>query len=335
MTSHVSQPKPWLSVVMPVHRGERWIRSVLGSLVTELTRGTEGIEILLIDGSPTRDTLDIAAEFTARLPLQLHHRPDLTSWQAKTNFGVATAGADHICWLGVDDLWLPGRIAAIRHWISTAPDVVLHLAPSAIIDATDRVLGLWHCPLPIGIGLCGTEIMQHLLVQNFIAAPAPVFRKDAWQRCGGLDQSLWYTADWDLWLKLASSGTTVYHDDVTIGFRIHGGSQTSSQSRDAGDFTRQMTTVLERHLPGLTGLVHGAHAKRHAGEVRVVEHVARVSIRVNTALSAAAHGNRRQLGAAVAAVLRLGPTGMHRYFRDSRITERLLPRLRATLSGRL
>src|SRR5207248_6015 len=148
------------------------------------------------------------------------------------NVGVAMATADHVCWLHQDDLWLAGRARAVREWIAAAENAALHLAPSAIIDRDGNTLGFWRCPLPVGRKLESALVTQRLLVQNFIAAPAPVFRKQAWLDCGGMDEQLWYTGDWDVWLKLASIGPVIYHDQVTTGFRIHRGSQTIAGSHD-------------------------------------------------------------------------------------------------------
>ena len=321
---------PWLSVVIPSYRGERWISAALASLAAE---DTTGIDVLLVDGSPTSDTLDLAREFSGVLRLQLFSRPDLGSWHAKTNFAVAAAESAHLCWLGVDDVWLPGRVAAARRWIDAAPQAPLHLAPSAIIDARGQRLGVWRCPLPAECDLDATFVNERLLVQNFIGAPAPIFRKDAWQRCAGVDETLWYTADWDLWLKLAALGTTRYHREVTIGFRVHAGSLTATGSRSAADFRRQMQIVLERHLAAMRALA--ADAARAAATIARTERAARASIEVNTALAAAAAGSYAGLGRAAWRVLALGPAGVFRYLRDSRIAERLLPRLRAKFAGRL
>ena len=49
-------------------------------------------------------------------------------------------------------------------------------------------------------------VVERLLVQNFISMPAPLFSREAAIRVGGLDEDLWYTADWDFWLKLAAVG---------------------------------------------------------------------------------------------------------------------------------
>lgn len=318
MNSTRTTPRPWLTVIMPAYQGEQWINFALDSLAAE---PTEGIEVLLIDGSPTAATRDIARTYAERLQLRILERPDLRSWHDKTNVAVNLSESEHLCWLHVDDLWYPGRAAAVRQWIQAAPDAPLHLAPCAIVDKHGRQLGVWHCPLPKESELRNGMVIEHLLIQNFIGAPAPVFRKDAWLACGGLDESLWYTADWDLWIKLAAIGPVYYHDSVTTGFRIHGSSLTVTGSRDAADFRQQMQIVLDRHL----GLL-GDHGKP-------IERCARASISVNTALAAASSGDRRGLARAASEVLRLGPRGIRRYMRDSRIVERLAPRLRAKLRG--
>jgi GT2 family glycosyltransferase len=309
---------PWITVIMPCYRGENWIDSSLSSLVCE---SAEGVEVLVIDSGPTSAARDIAQSYSDRLRIRVFERCDLRSWQTKTNFGVEMAESNHICWLGVDDLWLPGRARAIRTWVEAAPDAPLHLAPSAIVDSGGRKLGVWKCPLPANVELRSALVMERLLVQNFVAAPAPVFRRDAWRSCGGLDESLWYTADWDMWLKLAARGPVYYHDCVTVGFRIHKGSLTVTGSHDTAAFTQQMQTVLERHLTTFDG------------RSRAIERAARASIAVNTALSSASAGNLKSLLRAAFEVVRLGPVGMSRYLRDSRIVERVVPRVRAKLTG--
>jgi glycosyltransferase involved in cell wall biosynthesis len=310
---------PWLSVVMPAFRAERWIGAALESLAAQQT---DGVEILVIDGSPTSATLDIARSYENRLYLRLIERRDLDSWQAKTNAGVDAAAAAHVCWLGADDVWLPKRAGRVRAWIESTPDACLHLAPSVIIDRRGDALGEWRCPLPEGF-VASELVLARLLVQNFVAAPAPVFRKDAWLRCGGLDQQLWYTADWDMWLKLSASGQIVHHDEVTIGLRIHGDSLTVAGSRNSAEFAKQMRIVLDRHLVNLSAAA------------QQVEPAARASIAVNAALAAASVGDFGGLIPAALKVLRLGPGGIRRYWRDSRIVDRTAPRVRARLRGAL
>jgi hypothetical protein len=310
----------WLSVIIPSYRGEEWINAALLSLTAERTHG---IEVIVVDGGETSATRDIARNYSGRVRLRIYERPDLLSWHTKTNFGVALAESDHICWLGVDDIWLPGRAAAARAWIEDDPATPLHFAASEIIGRNGRKWGVWRCPLPEDCALHPTFVIERLLVQNFVAAPAPIFRKDAWLKCGGLDESLWYTADWDMWLKLAAYAPTRYHSEITVGFRIHAGSLTAKGSRDGAEFAQQMREVLNRHLHRLENCSKGS------------ERAARASIAVNSALASAAGGNYCGLPHAVAQVALLGPGGICRYFRDSRIVERLMPRICAKFTRSL
>jgi glycosyltransferase involved in cell wall biosynthesis len=315
----MARTAPFLSVVMPVHQGAEWIGATLESLVAERC---DDLEIIVIDSSESDDTADLVNAYLNRLPLTLLRRPDLKPWQVKTNFGVAIAAADHVCILHQDDLWLLGRLSAVRRWVQQFPDAALHLAPTRIIDRKGRGVGLWTCPLPAEQRLQRGLVLERLIVQNFSSVPAPVFLKSAWLSCGGMDPSLWYTADWDIWLKLAASGDAVYHQDVTTAFRVHGGSLTVTGSRDLAEFRSQMETVLDRHLTRLSG-----------GQRRQVEQAAHASIGVNVSLAAVAGGRLGALRQAFRALLSLSPATARRYLRDSRLWERVLCRVRAKAVG--
>ena len=311
--------QPLLSVIMPVHDGERWIAATLDSLVSE---ADEDVEIILIDSSPTTATAGIVDRYKDRLPIRVERRPDLSPWQTKTNLGMRLATADLCCILHQDDLWLAGRVSAVRRWQESGPECVLHLAPTLIIDGAGRRLGRWRCPLPPDRILATELLLERLLVQNFVSVPAPIFRRDAWLSCGGMDEELWYTPDWDVWLKLAVEGPVTYHDDVTTAFRVHRNSLTVAGSRDADQFRSQMQRVLDRHID------RAAPSRRHA-----ILRAASASINVNVSLAAASAGSFKEGLRAAANVLSLGPAGMRRYFRDSRLVERVLPRLRSRLRG--
>jgi hypothetical protein len=84
-----------------------------------------------------------------------------------------------------------------------------------------------------------------------------------------------------------------------------------------------MQIVLDRHLPRL------------GDRAAAVRPVSAASIALNGALAAAAAGDLRRLLPAAARAARLGPRGIYRYLRDSRIVERVVPRLRARLAGAL
>ncbi len=148
-----------------------------------------------------------------------------------------------------DDLWLPDRCSEVGNWLAARPDSVLHLHSANIIDGMGKRLGTWRCPLPGGAVPVPTQLLlERLLVQNFIAIPTPTIRRSAYLKVGGLDEQLWYTADWDLYLKLLLEGDVYYHPNVLSCFRIHGNSLTMSGSRSLGEFRSQMDIVVNRHI---------------------------------------------------------------------------------------
>lgn len=309
----------WLTVAMPVHNGGEWLAQALESAASQDCRG---IEFLLIDSSDDRGCEAIAARLADRLSIRYQHRPDLLRWTAKTNLAAKQASAPHMAMLHQDDLWLNGRVDDMRTAIAESGDAVLLLNPSRIVDQSGRHLGNWRCPLPANRSLAAGELAERLLVQNFVAIPAPIIRRDAWIAAGGLDDSLWYTADWDLYLKLARVGSTVYRKSFTTAFRVHGGSLTVKGSADRAGFASQMARVIDRHID-LAPIAEQAAIWRRAI----------ASTEVNCALAQAASGNALQLSAAISSLLRLGPAETWRYLHDSRIFERALPRLRARLAG--
>jgi glycosyltransferase involved in cell wall biosynthesis len=321
MSERRTMEQPWLSVVVPSHNGERWLAAALQSVVHQKDKG---IEVIVIDGSATDASLKIVKSFSDKLLIRAQRRRDLESWTAKTNFGVEQAGADRICILHQDDLWLPNRCAELRKWLSTQSDGVMHLHPSYIIDESERRLGLWRCPLPAGEAPVPAHILiERLLVQNFIGIPAPTIRRDAYLSVGGLDNALWYSADWDLYLKLAAMGNVYYHSSPLACFRVHKNSLTISGSRDSVDFRNQHQVIVDRHADKLSPQARAQ-----------ILPVAAASFDLNTALAAALAGHFTQIGEALVAILMLGPRGIRRYFYYSRIIDRVFPRLRALVAGR-
>lgn len=301
---------PWLSVIMPIHGGARYLAATLASAAAEKPAGVEfHLYNSLEDGGAARAIVD---SFADRLDIVWQDVPQMPAWTAKTNLGVREARGPHIAMLHQDDLWLPGHLAAVRQALGEAPDVALQIGPSRFIGPNDEDLGPWR--LPFRAPDANSEAaVRTLLVQNTIAVNAPIIRVDAWQAVGGLYEALWYTADWDLYLKLAKLGRVAVRPRATTAFRVHAQSLTMTGSRDAVAFRAQHDAVLARHLSPETDPRLAARA--------------RASVAVNCSLAEAASGNRRALFAGVMAILGLGPLGAWRYVRKAALWDRARPRL--------
>ncbi|MDY3554890.1 glycosyltransferase [Gemmata sp. JC717] len=307
---------PWLSVVMPTYNGAAHLPQALASVLAE---GDPGVEVVAVDDGSTDRTADVLTAFAGRMPVQLIRLGHTGNWAANTNVGLAAARAEHACFLHQDDFWLPGRLAAVRRLVAEFPRAVQYLSPCWFVGDRGRRLGRWRCPLPARRPLAAPALLDRLLVQNFLAASAPVFRRDAAGRVGGLDPGLWYAADWDFWLKLGGAGDAVYAPRPLVAFRVHRGSQTVRRGGQREVIRAQLRAVLDRHL---------ASRERLGGCPPRVARVSRFSADVNVALFAALAGRPppwRELGRLAGG---LGASDWHFYLAHSRLAERLAARCR-------
>jgi hypothetical protein len=314
---------PWLSVIVPTYNGGPVLAEALESLLRE---ADAGVEVVAVDDGSTDDTPDVLARYAGRLSLTVVRRR-VGNWVANTNHGLGLARGVYACVLHQDDYWLPGRLAAVRQQLAATPDVTLLLTQARFVGLDGAALGIWRCPLPGYRPLPPRLTVERLLIQNFVAVPAAVFRREAALAAGGLDEALWYTADWDLWLKLAAAGETVYLPRPLAAFRIHAESQTATRSRSADDFRQQYEVVPGRYAP--------AWDARDGRTREAVRRAGRAATEINLALAAAYHRQPIAWRRVLAAVAALGPDAWHRLLRDSRLAERLTARVRAGFGRRV
>jgi glycosyltransferase involved in cell wall biosynthesis len=305
---------------MPTYNGELFLAAALES-IREQQDG--GIEIVIVDDGSSDRTLDIVRDYARALPIHLITPGRIGNWVAASNLGLREATGDWACFLHQDDLWLPGRLERIRREMERAEGaLIIHNA--RYVGPNGEALGPWTCPFHRGI-VPPTLFIEHLLIQNFIAIPSPVFRRDAVVQTGGMDEALWFSADWDLWLRLGALGPVDFIAETLTAFRIHPASQTAARKLQPNEWDEQLTTVLDRHIGNWPT----------KGKLRSsVERVALASIAVNSALSLSSRGEPSEPWAALYKLLVLGPLGWQRYLRDSRIVQRVTSRLRLQLLAR-
>lgn len=311
--------EPFLSIILPTYNGTAYLAHTLASVEAELTPDFP-VELIAVDDGSDDGTLNLLRQWSGRLPLRILARPRGGNWVAGTNAGLSEARGRYLCFLHQDDLWLPGRLAAVRADTARWPEAALFLSPSRFINARGKACGAWRCPLPADRRLDARAVLPHLAVQNFIAIPAPIFSGAAARAAGPLDETLWFTADWDYWARLAERGSTVYRRHIQTAFRIHSLSQTAQGSRDSADFRAQYQAAIERTL----------RRAEAAGceNLDAVRRAADWSREVNVALAALAHRRPVAWGRLLAA-LPVSPMVWHRFFHSSRFWDRVLARLRA------
>ena len=241
-----------VSVVIPVHDGERYIeqtiRSVLASDISEL-------EILVIDDGSRDKSADVVRDINdPRVTLLQQNASGGPS--RPRNVGIARAQAPYVAFLDADDLLRPDKLSSTIDMLDRTPDAGFAFGEFEQIDAVDRVLEtsvlaykLADCGIksePVGDSwyvIPRHELERGLLRRNFIGTSGVIVRKKTLTLVGGFDETLVYSEDLDLWFRLAHHCSALYRDTVGHSYRLAPGSLTYAPSIQTA---RDRITVLRR-----------------------------------------------------------------------------------------
>lgn len=310
---------PWLSVLMPVYNGARFLAQALNSVVMQRD---ERVEVVLVDDGSTDNSVAIAQSFADKLPISIISQAPSGNWLRGTNRALDAARGTFVSVLHQDDFWADNRVATLFDAMHTNQAVGMCCHPVRFVDDESRILGTLNAPLSNGVNT-SDQVLPRLLVQNFLGMPSPLVRRSIAVDVGGFDESLWYTADWDLWLKVSAVAPVLYVDQALASFRIHAESQTITRSDDSARFREQLERCYERHAMEL---------ERRGLLSATVANASRLSMEFNIALAARAHRQMVDWSRVTRATSKAGVRGAAWYVRNSRIRERLWARLRLRLS---
>jgi len=126
-----------------------------------------------------------------------------------------------VSWLNADDYYFPGALDRVAASFEADPN--LDVVYGDAIHVTEDGSFLSYFP-PI------QEFNASGLTRTcFICQPACFVRRSAYERVGGVDASLAYTMDWDLWCRLGRAGAKFsYLHEVLAAVRYYPGTKTLS-----------------------------------------------------------------------------------------------------------
>lgn len=178
--------------------------------------------LAVMDGGSTDNFNEVLGEYA-----------DITTYsQSAADDGQAAAiregfervPGDIVSWLNADDYYFPGALDRVAACFEADPN--LDVVYGDAIHVTEEGLFLSYFP-PI------QEFDERDLTRTcFICQPACFVRRSACERVGGVDASLIYTMDWDLWCRLARAGVKFYYlHEALAAVRYYHGTKTLSGSR--------------------------------------------------------------------------------------------------------
>jgi glycosyltransferase involved in cell wall biosynthesis len=204
-----------LSVVMPSLQQGAFIARAISSVLSQSFRA---IELIVMDGGSTDQTLDILKHFARKdARLRWYSEPDAGQADA-VNKGWQRATGKLIGWLNSDDIYYAEAFSAVTRHFASHPDTDVVYGEGDQVDINDRFLARHP-----------TEPWNPRRLQESVILPQPsVFmRRQVIDKCGPLDTQLHYCMDYEYWLRLSQINATVrYIPWVLSGTRFHDGAKT-------------------------------------------------------------------------------------------------------------
>ena len=160
------------------------------------------------------------------------------------NKGFAKAKGEWLFWLNADDVLLPGALKKVLDRINRIDWVA---GNQLLIDDAGKVLKCsvgngWH-----------DWLYRHAVPHVY--GPSSFFRRELLERVGGLDVSLKYCMDWDLWIKFMKSGARYERiDEYLWAQRQWLGSKTQRRMSQQENvlFWGEINEMLERNGVSVT-----------------------------------------------------------------------------------
>jgi hypothetical protein len=223
-----------VTVAVPNLNHGRYLNAALESIFSQGV----SVEVVVLDGGSEDESVRIIERWKERL-LGWQIGPDGGQASA-VNQGIAMGSAPYVCWLNSDDVFLPGGLRLLLDALSESLEPPVAYGRCWTLNENGRRI------LPYV-----TAPFRPWLLKNycFIAQPASLIRRTAWEILGGLDGRLRMTMDYDLWWRLYRRfGPFLYIRHFAAGSRMHRDTKTS---RNRPEHYDEAMRILRRHTGGV------------------------------------------------------------------------------------
>jgi GT2 family glycosyltransferase len=210
------------SVIVPSFEQGRYLERCLVSIAGQVD---VDVELIVIDAGSTDETGAVLDDWRPVIDV-LVVEPDEGQADAIAK-GIRRSSAPVVTWLNADDAYAgPSALHTLVGWLDRRIDVDLVYGRRVWIDGAGGFLRLdrWQ---PFDEA---TFRLACVLPQE-----CAVFRRDAYERAGGIDPAFSFALDYDLWLRMLACGCRFLSIPPVVGlFRVHSGQKTTARWRDVG-----------------------------------------------------------------------------------------------------
>lgn len=206
MSFQSDQPK--VSIITPSFNQGQFLEESIRSV---LEQDYPNIEYILVDGGSKDNSVEIIKKYQGRLAWWVSEKD--SGHADALNKGFSHATGEILAWLNSDDVYFPHAISEAVEVLKNHPDVGMVYGDADLIDDSGDTVGQFASKQ--------TSYRQMLRGSVHIPQATTFWRADLWRQVGPLDLSLFYSFDYDLWVRLAKVSQIVYVPRRWAKFRIH------------------------------------------------------------------------------------------------------------------
>jgi glycosyltransferase involved in cell wall biosynthesis len=289
------------SLIVPSFNQGPFIEEMIRSIVTQ---GWPDVELIIIDGGSTDETLDIIRKYESSIAYWISE-PDRGQADA-INKGLRKATGEIVTWFSADDVYANGIFAAVDETWRRNPRAI-YAAPVANFHSRGRQTLI----RPRGLSL--ENVVQYWQRRSLWHDPGLFWSRAVINAVGEIDASLHYAFDYDYLVRALQHFSVEYVDHVAAGFRLHRDSKTISQTEQ---MMAETAAVSQRYWP-LLDEVDREGFERAEHETRVRRAASQLLRGRREGLALLWPALRERPLTAVARLALLGPTVLMERFRRS------------------
>ena len=224
--------KPKVSIITPSFNQGEFIRETIESV---LTQDYENIEYIVVDGASTDGTVDILKGYGDRI--KWISEPDQGQSDALIK-GFRISTGEILAWINSDDYYLPGAVAKAVNSLGKDRALGMVYGIGYNVDSKGNVIEAYP-----------TESFDlgRLALFNYITQPAAFFRREAYFSVGGVDRSLHYTMDYDLWMSIGRDFKVMHLPEFFSATRLHPGAKTIGEEHALNQQEESLRTVMNHY----------------------------------------------------------------------------------------
>jgi len=200
---------PKISIVTPSYNQGKFLERTILSV---LNQNYPNLEYIIIDGGSTDESVEIIK----------HYEQYLKYWHSKQDAGQAfairegfeRATGDILGYLNSDDILLSRALQIVADIFSKEQKIQCLAGDCINIDAEDKYLFTRYSR---------TQTYKHMLFDTMLnCQPATFWRREVYDKVGGIDVNFQYCMDYDLFLRMLKDIGKMFSIPVILAaFRVH------------------------------------------------------------------------------------------------------------------